>query len=163
MSLSSFLWKSPYFKVRYTDGDEEELSLKEILSMLDVDEIRNAEEGDNHEDLDALVVEDDNDINHDDEVSSVGGHDDLDSNADFKSTSTLGESMSTATFFTRDKCEINDILKVQEILLSHLYDQTNSLITFNKVNDGKDVDKIAALQILQYGELATSHVSNGGG
>ena len=31
-------WKHPYFKVRYTDGDEDECSLKEILSMLDVDE-----------------------------------------------------------------------------------------------------------------------------
>ena len=142
-------WKHPYFKVRYTDGDEDECSLKEIPSMLDVDEIINEKEGGNDEDMDALIGEDDNDMDPDDETSL----DDLDSNADSKSTSTRAESISTATVLTRDKCEINDILKVQEVLLSHLYDQTNSLISFNKVNDGKDVDKIAALQILQYGEL----------
>ena len=38
-------WKHPYFTVHYTDGDKEECSLKEILSMLDVDEIRNEKEG----------------------------------------------------------------------------------------------------------------------
>ena len=146
-------WKHPYFKVRYTDGDEDECSLKEILSMLDVDEIRNEKEGGNDEDMDALIGEDDNNMDPDDETSSVGSHDDLDSNADSKSTSIRGQSISTATVLTRDICEINDILKVQEVLLSHLYDQTNSLIRFNKVNDGKDVDKIAALQILRYGEL----------
>ena len=106
-------WKHPYFKVRYTDGDEDECSLKEILSMLDVDEIRNEKEGGNDEDMDALIGEDDNNMDPDDETSSVGGHDDLDSNADSKSASTRGESISTATVLTRDKCEINDILKVQ--------------------------------------------------
>ena len=47
--LRSRSWKHPYFKVRYTDGDEDECSLKEILSMLDVDEIRNEKEGGNDE------------------------------------------------------------------------------------------------------------------
>ena len=65
-------WKHPYFKVRYTDGDEDECSLKEILSMLDVDEIRNEKEGGNDEDMDALIGEDDNNMDPDDEISSVG-------------------------------------------------------------------------------------------
>ena len=51
------------------------------------------------------------------------------------------------------QCETNDILKVQEIFLSHLYDQTNFPIKLNEVNDGKENDKVAALQILQYGEV----------
>ena len=146
-------WKNPYFKVRYTDGDVEEYTLKEILSLLVVDDIRYAKEGENIDDLDALVGEGVDEMDHVDGSSSVGGLDDIDSNADSKSTSTRGESISTATVLSREECEINDVLKVQEILLAHFYDQTNSPIRFNKVNDGKDVDKIAALQILQYGEV----------
>ena len=146
-------WKNPYFKVRYTDGDVEEYTLKEILSLLVVDDIRYAKEGENIDDLDALVGEGVDEMDHVDGSSSVGSLDDIDSNADSKSTSTRGESISTATVLTREECEINDVLKVQEILLAHFYDQTNSPIRFNKVNDGKDVDKIAALQILQYGEV----------
>jgi hypothetical protein len=79
---------------------------------------------------------------------------DVDSNADSKSNSSHGD-VSSVTVLTREQCDMekNDILKVQERLLSHLYDQTHSPIKFNKVNDGQDVDKVAALQILQYGEL----------
>ena len=142
-----------YFKARYTDGDVEECTLKEILSLLVVDDIRYAKEGENIDDLDALVGEGVDEMDHVDGSSSVGGLDDIDNNADSKSTSTRGESISTATVLSREECEINDVLKVQEILLAHFYDQTNSPIRFNKVNDGKDVDKIAALQILQYGEV----------
>jgi len=47
----------------------------------------------------------------------------------------------------------NDILKVQLIVQLYLYDQSTSPLRFNKVNDGTgEVNKVAALQILQYCE-----------
>ena len=83
-----------------------------------------------------------------------GGHDnddeDVDSVADSKESSR--NDIGPVTVLSREQCKNNDVLKVQELLLAHLYDQSTSPIKFNKVNDGKEVNKVAALQILQYAE-----------
>lgn len=46
----------------------------------------------------------------------------------------------------------NNVLKGQLIVLSQFYNQTSSPIKFNKVNGGIEVNKVAALQILEYCE-----------
>lgn len=104
-------------KVHYSDGDLEELSLKQILSLLDIDDILN-QEGEENDHLDALVGEAEDEMGHDDDNSSVG--DDIDSNPDSKFTCTHGEHTSTATVLTTEQCDVNDVLKVQEVLLSYL-------------------------------------------
>ena len=67
-----------------------------------------------------------------------------------KVSNLLQEELESVTILSREQCENNDILKVQETLLSRLYDQRAAPTKFNKVNQGKEVDKIAALKILQY-------------
>ena len=67
-----------------------------------------------------------------------------------KVSNLLQEELESVTILSREECENNDILKVQETLLSRLYDQRAAPTKFNKVNQGKEVDKIAALKILQY-------------
>jgi hypothetical protein len=82
--------------------------------------------------------------------------DGFDSDADSKNSHHSSEEEITATELTREDCEMknNDILKVQLIVQLYLYDQSTSPLRFNKVNDGTgEVNKVAALQILQYWTL----------
>jgi len=101
--------------------------------------------------LDAMDGDDDIDSIGDNDMKVVEGNtdDSIGSDADSKSN-LLQEELESVTILSREQCENNDILKVQEILLSRLYDQRAAPTKFNKVNQGKEVDKIAALKILQY-------------
>jgi hypothetical protein len=140
-------WERPYFKVYYpADQDSEEMTLKDVLYWLDTDFLHaqkaNDEELSSGED-EELEFERSGDVQIDEDV---------DSEADSKHSS--NDDPWPVTVLTREECEMenNDILKIQEVLLSQLYDQRSSPIKFNKVNEGKQVNKIAALQILQYAE-----------
>lgn len=136
-------WKSPYFKVLYTDGDEEELSLPQILSFLDLDQFQSVDDMDVSDELEQ------DDIGSDlgDGFSEHSGEE-VNSEADSKSSA----SIVSATVLTKEQCIPNDVLKIQQLVLSQLYDQTSSPIRFNKVNNEKEVNKVAALQILKFCE-----------
>ena len=141
-------WKKPYFKVTYSDGDSEEYNLQEVLAMIDVNRLprRHVEEKDAMEDDEVL-----DGVEHIDRGIADGGSD---SDADSKSSRRSSNQGYKATVLTREECEMknNDMLKVQLLVQELLYDQTTSPLRFNKVNDGKEVNKVAALQILQYCE-----------
>jgi hypothetical protein len=121
------------------------MTLRDVLKHLDTDFLLERKE--NVDDmLSGEVMELEYEID--------GGHDqadeDVDSVADSKESSR--NAIGPVTVLSREECKDNDILKIQELLLSHLYDQNTSPIKFNKVNGGKVVNKVAALQILQYAE-----------
>lgn len=133
-------WKSPYFMVVYADNDKEEFRLSEVLPLIDVDQFLVADK------LDVDDVEED--LLDNDRFEPEPSDDESDSVADSKNS----KEDSNVTVLTKDQCIPNDILKVQKVVISQLYDQTTSPIRFNKVNDSKEVNKVAALQILKYCE-----------
>ena len=135
-------WRKPYFKVFYpADKDEEEMTLKDVLHHLDTDFLLERKEN-----VEDLLSGEDNEM----DFEIPGGHDnddeDVDSVADSEESSR--NDIGPVTVLSREQCKNNDVLKVQELLLAHLYDQSTSPIKFNKVNDGKEVNKVTALQIL---------------
>ena len=97
-------------------------------------------------------IDDDLDDDVADDPLDIGNNDGFESDADSKNSQHTNEEVK-ATVLTREECEMknNDILKVQSIVQSYLYDQTTSPLHFNKVNNGTgEVNKVAALQIVQY-------------
>jgi len=135
-------FQKPYYQVVYSDEDIEDYRFTDVLKLIDLDYFN----GD-HDDGEG---EDEDEEKRGMEASSgdEGGNVAVDGEAQDKEPEEQEEQ--EVTILTRDECEDNDILKLQEIMLSKLYDQRNSSSRFNKVNNGKDVDKLAALKILQY-------------
>jgi hypothetical protein len=134
--------------VVYSDGDEEELSLAEVLQLIDIRNLQSREGTDKEfieEDLEDVV---------EDAQRVVENNDGSDSDADSKNSHYSNEEV-TATILRKEECQMenNDLLKVQLLVQLYLYDQSTSPLHFNKVNDGTgEVNKVAALQILQYCE-----------
>ena len=145
-------FKKPYYFVRYhEDDDTEELNLREVLSIIDVAWVRQQE---GHrlagmkEDMDVPV---DLQIDRDE-------YDEVDDNSDADSkSSSIHRGEVSVTVLHRDQCIANDVLSVQEFILSRLWDQRTSPLRFNKVNGGKEVDKVVALHHLHY--IETHHLS----
>jgi hypothetical protein len=170
-------FKKPFYLIRYKDGDEEEMSLKEVIALLDMDRFRRSadlkereEEDVDYNELDILTEDeradskggvqgreciddaDDDDNDNDDEDDEDDDDDDKD-----EISSMASEEPSPIKEMSREECEMNDILKIQEILINLLYDIKNSPSKFNKVNDGKVVDMALALHLLHF--IETSHMS----
>ena len=137
-------FQKPYYQVVYSDEDKEDYRFTDVLKLIDLDYFNgDHDDGEGEE-------EDEDEEKRGMEASSgdEGGNVAVDRAAQDKEPEEQEEQ--EVTILTRDECEDNDILKLQEIMLSKLYDQRNSSSRFNKVNNGKDVDKLAALKILQY-------------
>jgi len=135
-------YRSPYWKVIYSDNDSEELSLNEVLELIDVSQFNRTGGGA------AIQV----DESEDDEIlrGIVIDRVRMDDSTESREGLILPD-------INREECEINDILKVQEILLSHYFDQRTSPFQFNKVNGKCVVDKVIALQMLKY--IEENHMS----
>jgi hypothetical protein len=141
-------YERPYYRIVYSDDDYEQLNLNEVLELIDLDYFSDYRNGER--DAMAAHLEDDEETDgvfQGDEVRGIGGVD-VDGDADSKSSNSSDNNQWTVKSFNREDCDENDVLKVQELVLSRLYDQQSTLIRFNKVNNGKIVDKIAALHLL---------------
>jgi hypothetical protein len=92
-------FKRPYFKVVYSDKDEEELSLAEVLQLIDIRNLQSREGTDKEfieEDLEDVV---------EDAQRVVENNDGSDSDADSKNTHYSNEEV-TATILTKEECQM---------------------------------------------------------
>ena len=159
--------KNRYYEVHYTDGDKEELTLKEVVLLIDLERLQRKVDAKEAMGV-ADVLDDDLEFNDVENFSDDGS-------ADSKSTSTVqgkdeeledetedrvshnSDEIQYIQDMSREDCEMNDILKIQEILLHLLYDHKNSPLKFNKVNNGQVIDMALALHMLHY--IESSHMS----
>jgi len=133
-------FQKPYYQVLYSDDDKEEYRLTDVLKLIDLDYFNgDHEDGEEEEEEEGGGIQ----ASSGDERGNVVVREAEDDEPEEQEEQVV-------TILAREECEDNDILKLQEIMLSKLYDQRNSSSRFNKVNNGKDVDKLAALKILQY-------------
>jgi len=97
-------YRSPYWKVIYSDNDSEELSLKEVLELIDVSQFNRTGGGADIQEKEVDESEDD-EILHGIVIDRVRTDDSTESREGLISPD-----------INREVCEMNDILKVQEIL-----------------------------------------------